>query len=113
MQISITSGLVSRGRSGRSVSSSADSYSAGLELIDRPEIDIACNQHLDARPVAHPDGGRDIDGAAQNIVEHILRGSGVEDDRAASGGGLHLRLHDTVDSGDQHRSSESLPEMTI
>ena len=78
MQISMTSGRVSSGRNGRTISSSAEAYSldpelpgpagspaaspvsasaptlARGELIDRPEVDIAGHQHLNARAVAHP-----------------------------------------------------------
>src|SRR6185437_11804662 len=111
MQISITSGLLSSERSGRRVSSSAEAYSPGLELIDRPEIHIARHQYLDARAVAHPDSRRDVDSAAQNVSEHVLRCRGIENDRAAARGRLHFGLHDTVDRGDQRSRSEALPEV--
>src|SRR5271167_2576219 len=51
MQTSVTSGLVSKGRSARSVKSSAEvSWSAGngSQLIYRPEIQIASDQDLNA-----------------------------------------------------------------
>src|SRR2546429_9782147 len=94
MHSSVTSGSASRGRSARSVRSSAESsppagaVAAGapigarekasaagvgsMQLIYRPEIDVARHQHLDALAVALDDGGRDAERVLEHLGEHLL-----------------------------------------
>src|SRR5215469_4738053 len=91
MHSSVTSGVESRGRKARSVRSSADnslpaddvpagsarekpSKTGGgrMQLIHRPEIEIARDQHLDAVAVVLNDRWRDVDRAPQHFGHDIL-----------------------------------------
>ena len=95
---------------GRRISGRRD----GLELIDRSEIQIPRDQHLDAIALLLDHGRRDIDRALEYLGHHVLCRGWVDDDRP-----LLLRLDCTaawmraVDHRDQHCRAKALPEMTI
>src|SRR5580698_239822 len=109
------------GRNARSVKASAEASapalaagSEGLEFIDRPEIQIARDQHLYAIALMLHDRRRDVDRALQDLGHDILRRGGVDDDRAAvAAPGLNGCLNGSVDHRDQHGGAKTLPEMTI
>src|ERR1700733_5328238 len=92
------------GRKARSVNASADASAAalaaggeGLEFIDRPEIQIARDQHLDPIALLLQDSRRDVDRAFQYFGHDILRRGRVDDDRAAvAAAGLNGCLDGTV-----------------
>src|SRR5215831_1461397 len=133
MHSSVTSGVQSRGRKARSVRSSTDSSlpadavpggstrekpsTAGgghMQLIHRPEIEIARDQHLDAIAITLDDRGRDIHGALQHFSHDVLgRGRRVDDRAAGVIRSLYARLDRSVDYGDEHGGAEPLPEVAL
>ncbi len=91
MQSSMTSEFDSSGRSARSVNASADASSAALsgrsdgsQLIDRSEVQIPRDQHLDPVAVLLDHRRRNIDGALEHFGHHVLRCRWIDDDRAVA-----------------------------
>src|SRR5882762_4408357 len=120
MHSSITSSP-RNGRKARSVRASADASApvsmagnGGLEFIDGPEIQIACDQHLDPIALMFHDRRRNVDGAFQYFRHDILGRGWIDDQRAAAAAArLHGGLNGAVDHRYQHRGAEALPEMTV
>src|ERR1700723_1427842 len=120
MQSSITSAFASSGRRARRLRLSAETSSpaltvgGGLQLIDRSEIQIARDQHLDTVALLFDHRRRNIDGSFEHFGHHALRRRWIDDDRAvAAPGGLHRTLYRAIDHRNQHGRAETLPEMSV
>jgi len=80
---SVTSGSASSGRSASRVRSSADPpgtaprresglAGCGAKLIDGPEVEVACHQHLDAVAVVLDHRRHDGNGVFEHLGENVL-----------------------------------------
>src|ERR1039458_3407538 len=84
------------------------------EFIDRPEIHVAGNDHLNTRALIDVDGRRNVDGAAQNLVHDLLGPSRIHDDRRTAAllrghGTLHGAINDRYHDG----GPKARPEVRI
>src|ERR1700733_4753578 len=124
MHSSVTPSAPRTGSRSRSVSASADCSNCDtgaslrmgcpgfLQLIDLPEVKVACDQNLDPITLVLGDGRRNADGAAQCLRGNIAGRGRIVDD--GSGSSRTLRgLGGTIDQGDEYGRTKSLPEVPI
>ncbi len=84
MQSSVTVASARKGRSGRSVSSNAGISTSGAELINSPEVDITCYEHLDPVAVALGDRGWNVERTLEHFGDDPFRTRRIEDHGRAS-----------------------------
>jgi len=89
MHTSVMFGLPRRGRSARRLRSSADASTGAalvsVQLINRPEVEVARNEYLDSIPLVLDERRRDVDRAFQDLGHDIhCRGWTVDYGAAAT-----------------------------
>src|SRR5258708_30330911 len=126
---SVTSWRDRKGCSARSVSSSAEASACGapatsgmtrlscgcgsFKFIHRPEVEVPCDQHLNAIAVLLFDGRRDVHRALEYLCGNVLRGGRAIDDRAAAPLRCRGALNGAVDQCDEDSGAETFEKMAI
>src|ERR1700683_1631745 len=116
MQISLTVGSASNGRSARSVNPREDSpteaVSACLEFIYGAKVKITSDEHLDTVTLVLDDSRGDVEGVLQHLGDDVDRRRGTVDHRSTIAR-AQARFECHVDDRDENCRPKAVPEVTI
>src|ERR1700733_2508512 len=117
IQISVTLGSASKGRSARSVKPREDSstfktISVCLEFIHGAEVEVTSHKHLNTVTLVLDNGRCDIERALQHLGHDVNRWRRAVDHRSATAR-AQARFERNVDDRDQNCCAEAVPEVAI